>query len=350
MALLEETPTACNLVFLPGASMRPVGDVILCDLLREDASVILSDLRELGIDESGSITMEAIDSQMSAAARRAERSVRGLPSDAVVWEEVEQRTSEAVELSASYLIFMTIAMFIAAVGIYQNSPILIVGAMIVGPEFGPLAGLCVALVTRRKVLAMRSFWALLIGFPVGMCATFLAVLIFKATGVMAATFTESDATLAGIISRPDFFSFFVAFCAGIAGMLSLTSAKSGALVGVLVSITTIPAAANISITAAYGEWDSWLGSVGQLLINLSMIVVAGTLTLAIQRAFYSRRRRLHMLDPMRTAAGLPVGAQAEGDLTNSRLGLRPDTAFKSWIALTRPDGAGTRSREEEDPS
>ena len=40
---------------------------------------------------------------------------------------------------------MALACLIAAVGIFLDSPILIVGAMIVGPEFGPIAGLCVAL-------------------------------------------------------------------------------------------------------------------------------------------------------------------------------------------------------------
>ena len=37
-------------------------------------------------------------------------------------------------------------------------------------------------------------------------------------------------------------------------MLSLTTAKSGALIGVLISVTTIPAAANIGVAAAYGDW------------------------------------------------------------------------------------------------
>ena len=40
------------------------------------------------------------------------------------------------------------------------------------------------------------------------------------------------------IYQPDVLSFVVAFLAGVAGMLSLTSAKSGALVGVLISVTT----------------------------------------------------------------------------------------------------------------
>ncbi len=51
-------------------------------------------------------------------------------------------------------------------------------------------------------------------------------------------------------------------------MLSLTNAKSGALIGVLVSVTTIPAASNIGVAAAYGEWDAAVGALQQLLINL----------------------------------------------------------------------------------
>ena len=53
------------------------------------------------------------------------------------------------ELSLTFVSYMVLAMLIAAVGILLDQPILIVGAMVVGPEFGPLAGLCVALVEKR---------------------------------------------------------------------------------------------------------------------------------------------------------------------------------------------------------
>jgi uncharacterized membrane protein len=79
-------------------------------------------------------------------------------------------------------------------------------------------------------------------------------------------------------------------------MLSLTTAKSGALIGVLISVTTLPAAANIGVTAAYGDWDTFRGSVEQLAINLTAIVLAGTTTLGVQRMLYLRRRRRHELD------------------------------------------------------
>ena len=95
----------------------------------------------------------------------------------MVWEEVEARTSESIELAASFLAFMVLACLIAAVGIFTDSPILIVGAMVVGPEFGPIAGLCVAVVQRRRDVARRSLAALAIGFPLGITAAFLFTLI-----------------------------------------------------------------------------------------------------------------------------------------------------------------------------
>jgi uncharacterized hydrophobic protein (TIGR00271 family) len=302
--LLTGSPSVVNVIHLHGVAQRPAGDVILCDVAREDASVILDDLRQLGLEEDGSIAIETIDTAISRVHEEAEKAAAGQPSDAVVWEEVEARTSETTELSASYLAFMVLACLIAAVGIYLDTPILIIGAMVVGPEFGPIAGFCVAAVQRERGLAMRSFVALAVGFPLGITAVVLVTLVFKWTGVTPDTFSSANHSIADVISSPDFLSFFVAFCAGVAGMLSLTSAKSGALIGVLISVTTIPAAANIGVSFAYGDWSSWRGSLGQLAINLGAILLAGTSTLGVQKALYRRRRAEHLRDPARRRAGL----------------------------------------------
>jgi uncharacterized hydrophobic protein (TIGR00271 family) len=307
LELLCASPSVINVVHLERAAVKPDGDVILCEISREDASVIIGDLKELDIPRLGSIAVEHVETAISDAAAAAERAAPGQPADAVVWEEVQQRTSEDTELSISFVAFMVIAMQIAAVGILFDQPILIVGAMVVGPEFGPLAGLSVALVQRERALARRSLVALAVGFPAGIALTLLTVLIFKETGLGPATYTAADHTLTGFISHPDFFSFFVAFVAGIAGMLSLTSAKSGALIGVLVSVTTIPAASNIGVAATYGDWGESSGAAAQLGINLSSIVLAGVLTLFVQRRYYVARRHEHLSDPSRSAAGLPVG-------------------------------------------
>ena len=296
MELLCGTDSVLNVIRLNARSQRPDGVVIRGDVAREDASVGIDDLKRLGIHDPGSIMLELIDTAISARAQRAEKHAKGAPADAVVWEDVEAKTDEQVELSGVFLIFMVLAALLAMVGIYQDSAILIVGAMVVGPEFGPIAALCVALVQRRRALALRSAVALAVGFPLAILATFVATLLFKATELTEDTFDQSEHSLANIIASPDFFAFFVAACAGAAGMLSLSTAKSGALIGVLISVTTIPAAANIGVTAAYGDWENFGGSAAQLALNLAAILVAGTTVLGVQRMLYRRRRRRHELE------------------------------------------------------
>jgi uncharacterized hydrophobic protein (TIGR00271 family) len=290
--VLRGHASVLNLVRLAGVSERPDGDVLLCDVAREDASVVVAELRELGLEKRGSISIEPVSSIVSAAAQRAERAAVGSPADAVVWETVEFQTSESAQLSGSFLAFMVLANLIAALGLLQDSQILIIGAMIVGPEFGPLAGLSVALVQHRASLARRSLAALLVGFPIGIAAAFGITLVLRAVGSApeSVEFLARPATF--FVSHPDEYSVIVALLAGVAGALSLSTAKSGALVGVLISITTIPAAANVGIAAAYGDWSEMTGALLQLIVNLTCIVVAVVATLQFQRRLFRRRRRL----------------------------------------------------------
>jgi uncharacterized hydrophobic protein (TIGR00271 family) len=298
---LERSPSVCNIVVLRDAATRPAGDVVLCDVAREAASIVLADLEELGVHERGSIAAEEVDFTLSRAAEAAARAAPGEPANAVVWEEVEELASESTTLTGSFLIFMTLATLLACVGVLLDSPILIVGAMVLGPEFGPLASFCVAVVERRPRLAARSFVALLAGFPVGITAAYAATLVFKWTDLVPEAFTEAEHGFAVAFANPDFFSFFVAFCAGVAGVLSLTTQKSGALAGVLISVTTIPAAANIGVQAAYENWADWRGSMEQLAINLGAICAAGIVTLLVQRVVFTRRRAAHRRGLSRSA-------------------------------------------------
>ena len=121
-----------------------------------------------------------------------------------------------------------------------------------GRSSGRLAGVCVALVERRLELARRSLIALAVGFPAAIAATYLGTLLLRAADRGPDELGDHPATL--FISSPDLFSVIVAVLAGIAGVLSLSTAKSGALIGVLISVTTIPAAANVGVAAAYGDW------------------------------------------------------------------------------------------------
>jgi uncharacterized hydrophobic protein (TIGR00271 family) len=288
--LFIELPVVTNVVHLPGASLKPRGDVILCDVAREDASVVIAELRDLGLGEQGSIVIEEVETTISHAAVLAEQAAKGSPADAVVWEQVEARTSESAELSGTFLAFMVLATLIAACGILTDSQILIIGAMVVGPEFGPLAGLAVAIVQRRMHLAKRSFIALAVGFPIAILASLVLTLVLRALGPAPDELTAIGHPATLFISHPNTFSVIVALLAGVTGVLSLTTTKSGALIGVLISVTTIPAAANVGVAAAYGDWAECRGALAQLAINLPCLTGAGVATLMVQRWVFERRR------------------------------------------------------------
>jgi uncharacterized hydrophobic protein (TIGR00271 family) len=305
LELLEGSPAVCNIVHLPGSARKPSGDVILCDVARREASVIVEDLRELGIPHVGSIALDPIDTEISDSAAAAEEASEDLPfGDAVVWEEVEARTSEETALSINFVELMMIAALIAAVGILLDSPVLIVGAMVVGPEFGPIAGFCVATVQRRRDLAIHSASALGVGFVAAIAVTVAWSLLFRWTGL------DSDGPgdvhpFTAFISDPDFFSVFVAYLAGTAGVISLTSAKSGALIGVLISVTTTPAMANIGVAAAYEDWSEFGGASAQLGLNVAALALGGIARLYVQRRVYAVRLKRHLAASERAAAGLP---------------------------------------------
>ncbi|WP_077796740.1 DUF389 domain-containing protein [Streptomyces sp. JHA26] len=288
--LIGRTVGTTHLVVLPGAARDPEGDVVMCDVAREAGDEIISRLRGLGIDDHGAITAENIDLSLSRRADKAERDAPGEPADAVLWEQLEEATHEESTLSVTYVAFITLATMIAACGVVLDNAILIVGAMAVGPEFGPLAGVCTAIVQRAPRLALRSLTALLVGFAVAMAVTVGFSWLMSAFGLFSEGKLEGDRPNTGFVYAPDAFSFVVAVLAGVAGTLSLTSAKSGALVGVAISVTTVPAAANAAVALSFGDTRQTVGSSEQLLLNLAGIVVAGTLTLLSQKALWATQR------------------------------------------------------------
>ncbi|GAA4300853.1 DUF389 domain-containing protein [Streptomyces venetus] len=289
--LIEKTVGATHLVVLPDSARNPAGDVVMCDVAREAGDELLTGLRELGIDTRGSIAVETIDLSLSERADRAEAEAPGEGADAVLWEHLSDATHEESTLSVTYLAFLTLATMIAACGVVLDNAILIVGAMAVGPEFGPLAGICTAIVQRRPRLALRSMIALLVGFAVAMTLTVGFSLFMDAVDLFSERQLKADRPNTGFIYAPDWFSFVVAVLAGIAGTLSLTSAKSGALVGVAISVTTVPAAANAAVALSYGDTTQTWGSTQQLLLNLLGIIIAGTATLVTQKYLWSKQRK-----------------------------------------------------------
>jgi uncharacterized hydrophobic protein (TIGR00271 family) len=290
--LLADDPGVAHLAVIPGAARQPPGDLVLCDVVRESADLVLRRLQELGVEARGGISADDVELTLSAAAEQAARDAPGHGEDAVVWDEIAAKTGEQTALSGTFLVLIMVATMIAGIGVLLDQPILIVGAMVVGPEFGPLAALCVALLRRNPRVIGRSIKALVVGFLAAMLGTVLSTWALTAAGLVDRGMLLAERPLTDFIWRPDALSWVVGLLAGVAGMLSLTAKKSGSLVGVLISVTTVPAAANVAVAAAYGVWPEAGGSALQLVINLCAIVLAGMLTLVVQQLWWWRVGRI----------------------------------------------------------
>ena len=74
----------------------------------------------------------------------------------------------------------------------------------------------------------------------------------------------------------------IALAAGVAAILSFET-RASATVGVAISVTTIPASAYLGVAIGAGGAGKAMGTLVVLLINSSLLIVSGSLTLIFQR-------------------------------------------------------------------
>lgn len=310
--VLSDDPAVSSLGAVRGGSIHPPGDLIYADVAREAANDIIDRLRELGVHKEGSVHVERVGAWFSQGGFEAEQRAPGSSADSVVWADVTHRAYEDSELNWTYATFMILATLIAGIAIILDSQILVIGAMVLGPEFGAIAALGVALVRRRGALLTLAARTLVIGFAVAILSTTVAALFGRALGWVTLAHVTAPRPATAFIYAPDKWSFIVAVIAAAAGVLSLTSARVGGLSGVFISVTTVPAAGNVGIGLAFGAWDEVRGSSLQLLINLSGMALAGWATLAVQQEVWSRvsAHRARLVGRLRGGAEGTPGKQS----------------------------------------
>ena len=209
--------------------------------------------------------------------------------DGAEWDPLLETTGEDSRLTPLFVALLTIACLLAAVGIVTGSAVTIVGAMVVRPDFGPLAALAVAGATGHRQLAARALRALAVAFPLAMLATTIMALIAHGVGADLSAITESNQV--AFVYQVGGWSLLVALLAGAAGTLALTSHKSGPLIGVFISVTTVPAAACVTLAAVLGEWQVAGEALLQLVVNMAGVVLAAVIVLWMRRERLEESRR-----------------------------------------------------------
>lgn len=206
---------------------------------------------------------------------------------AVVWADLLGQAGEHARPVGRFLMLMAVAGIIAAYGVIYSNGILIVGAMAVSPDFLPIAATCIGLVARRRRLVARAFWTLTAGLGTACVIAGALTAFLDLVDLLPSSFHVGENALQGL-TTVNSSTVVVAFVAGIAGLLALET-RAGAAVGVAISVTTIPASAYLGVAAAVGEVGKASGALAVLGINVAMLLVGGSLTLATQQALTRRR-------------------------------------------------------------
>jgi uncharacterized hydrophobic protein (TIGR00271 family) len=293
VSLLASHPGVANLVVLPGAVREPAGDAVQFDLSTATANPVLRRLRAMRAADAGPIAIESVDATVGAGRfdrpRAARRGRTFQDETAPVWDLVESRIAADSVYAPSFYVLLTLAGVIGAVGILTNSSILIVSAMVVGPEYSAIIAVALGFERHDWAAVGRGLGALAAGFAIAIAVTLAFSLVIRATGDVPKAYQQGIRPVSEFINNPDLFSVIIAVAAGIIGVVSLTEARTGALIGVFISVTTIPAAADIGLSVAFQNWRDARGSTYQLLLNVVLLIVVGTLALRAQRVLWRDR-------------------------------------------------------------
>jgi uncharacterized hydrophobic protein (TIGR00271 family) len=273
-----------------------VGDSVVSAAVRpKSVDGLLERLRALGVPDS-SVTLMRVDVVGRAA--------RGQVETSLVWEDVLGMAWLYSRPLARYLTFMLVAGVVAAYGVIDVNAILIVGAMAVSPDLLPIVAVAVGVVGRRPGLAARALATLVIGLGMASVAAAVCTFAQDQLNLLPSDFDLQEAGTLGSLVSVNNETIVVALVAGVAGMLALeTRASSG--VGVAISVTTIPAAAYLGVASGLAELSEARGALGVLAMNIAMLVVGASATLALQRAVMGRAVAGRRTDTRGESAQLP---------------------------------------------
>ncbi|MGW4893063.1 DUF389 domain-containing protein [Kitasatospora sp. NPDC004240] len=281
-----------NVVRYRATVRNPPGDALECDVIRGAANEVLGFLRELGVDREGSITVNDAGVVFSGRAQRVEAEQPAALLYTPLWSAVEARIREQGAYLPSFYLLLVIAGLLGAAGILTNSQILIVAAMVVGPEYGAITSVALGLDRRNWRRVRQGLLALTAGFLLAIAVTFLFALLVRGFQLQPRAFAVGVRPVSNLISTPNFFSVVVAVLAGVVGIVSITEARSSALLGVFISVTTIPAASDVAVSAAFGSWHQAWGSLMQLLLNVAVLILVGLAVLRSVRHIWRRVSRI----------------------------------------------------------
>jgi len=261
-------------------SGREYAAVAYAPLPKGAVEPVLESLREVGLgDEAITVVVEANTVVSRRFEQLQERYAEEEDPDRIAREELTAAAGSLAPSLRTYVVMTVVSALIATAGLLLDSPAVVVGSMVIAPLVGPAMAASVGTVVNDREMFRRGVRLQILGLVVAVATAAVFALVVRFTNLVPPI---ADVTTVPEIRErvaPDFLSLVVALGAGAAGIVSLTSGVSTALVGVMIAVALIPPAATVGIGIAWGAPLVSLGSGVLMLVNVLSINLAALVVL-----------------------------------------------------------------------
>nr|WP_254282958.1 TIGR00341 family protein [Halomicroarcula limicola] len=286
-------------------SNRDIAAVVSFPIPTEALEPILAALREVGLDEDTyTVVVEANTVISRQFDELQEKYAEEESEDRIAREELMAKANGLAPSFPVYATMTVISAVVATAGLLLNSAAVIVGSMVIAPLIGPALSANVGTVVDDREMFRRGVKLQVVGLLLSIVSAAIFAYFVRTANLIPPI---SDITAIDQVRErvsPDFLSLAVALGSGAAGILSLTSGVSTAMVGVMIAVALIPPAAAVGIGIAWAAPLVSLGSGVLLLVNVLSINLAALIGLWYQGY---RPERWFQQDEARTATVKRIG-------------------------------------------
>lgn len=188
-------------------------------------------------------------------------------------EELYARINQDGKIDRNFLIFAMLAAVVVAIGLIKDNVAVVIGAMVIAPLLGPNLAFTLGAALGDRKLMGRAMLTNVVGVAVSLLICILIGIWWPFDMQSQELLMRTDVGFDGAV---------LAFAAGVAAAVSITTKLSSALVGVMVAVALLPPTAALGLMIGSGHRELAIGAAMLLAVNVVCLNLAAQLTFAIR--------------------------------------------------------------------
>lgn len=188
-------------------------------------------------------------------------------------EELYSQISGDARIDRNFLTFVLLSSVVAAIGLIKDNVAVVIGAMVVAPLLGPNLAFTLGAALGDRKLMGQAMVTNVAGISLSLLVCMLIGLIWPINLQSRELMTRTDVGFDGAV---------LAFAAGVAAAVSITTRLSSALVGVMVAVALLPPTAVLGLMIGSGHTQLALGAAMLLAVNIVCLNLAAQITFALR--------------------------------------------------------------------